>query len=295
METTTGATSPRKRLVQELPVTERRVDAGGIPTALLEGGKGPPLLLLHGPGEFGEKWLRVIPELAQRYRVAAPDLPGHGRSETPPDGGLDEERVLAWLGDLIEACCAAPPTVVGHVLGGAIAARFGARHGGRIKQLVLVDSLGLAPFRPTPRFALTMVHFMVQPNEGTYNRFMRQCSWDLDALRDELGDLWPAFVAYQLERVRDPEQKNALRALMKNVGIPVIPSEELERIAVPTALIWGRHDRANRLRVAEAASHRFGWPLRVIEKCADDPPRDRPREFLAALGEVLDGENESWN
>ena len=57
--------------------------AGGIETAVLEGGEGPPIVLLHGPGEFAAKWLRVIPALVEGHRVIAPDLPAHGASGVP--------------------------------------------------------------------------------------------------------------------------------------------------------------------------------------------------------------------
>ena len=63
----------------------------------------------------------------------------------------------------------------------------------------------------------------------------------------------------------------------------MIPPEELGCIDVPTTLIWGRYDRANRLQIAEAASGRYGWPLHVIDNCADDPPRDQPEAFLKTL------------
>jgi ubiquinone/menaquinone biosynthesis C-methylase UbiE len=60
---------------------------------------------------------------------------------------------------------------------------------------------------------------------------------------------------------------------------------------VPTTLIWGRHDRATPLAVAEAASARFGWPLHVIENANDDPPVEQPEALLrvlrAALGRAL--------
>ena len=58
---------------------------------------------------------------------------------------------------------------------------------------------------------------------------------------------------------------------------------------MPTTLIWGRDDRANRVGVAERASARYGWPLHVIERAADDPARDRPEAFLAALRSTLGG------
>jgi pimeloyl-ACP methyl ester carboxylesterase len=76
---------------------------------------------------------------------------------------------------------------------------------------------------------------------------------------------------------------------MEQFGMPAIPPAELERIAVPTTLIWGRHDLATPLSVAEAASKRYGWPLRVIEDAADDPPIEQPKAFLAALDAVFEG------
>jgi pimeloyl-ACP methyl ester carboxylesterase len=63
---------------------------------------------------------------------------------------------------------------------------------------------------------------------------------------------------------------------------------DLERIAIPTTLIWGRHDLGVRLSVAEAASARYGWPLHVIENARDDPAIEQPEAFLEALRAALD-------
>jgi pimeloyl-ACP methyl ester carboxylesterase len=276
---------PRERLLAGIPVAERRLNLAGISTALLEGGEGPPVVLLHGPGESAAKWLRILPDLVATHRVVAPDLPAHGESELP-DGPLGTDRMLTWAGELIEAACDSPPALVGHVLGGAIAARCAIERGELLSRLVLVDSLGLARFRPAPRFALTMAGFLTRPSERSFERFMRQCSYDLDGLREQMGERWEPFVAYNLSGARGPEGKIVGR-MMRELGIPRIPVEDLARIAVPTTLIWGRQDRANRLGIAERASARYGWPLRVIENCADDPPRDRPEAFLKALRPAL--------
>jgi pimeloyl-ACP methyl ester carboxylesterase len=118
----------------------------GVSTAVLEGGAGPPILLLHGPGDFAGMWMRVIPDLVTTHRVIAPDLPGHGTSGLV-GGRLDADGLRAWLSGLIERTCLSPPVLVGHVLGGAIGARFAVNHSDRLTRLVLVDSLGLARFR----------------------------------------------------------------------------------------------------------------------------------------------------
>ncbi len=278
----------RERLLATLPVTERRLQLAGISTAVLEGGDGPPMVLLHGPGESALWWMRVVPELTRTHRVVVPDLPGHGASRVT-DGALDADAVLAWLDELIERTCRAPPTLVGHLLGGSIAARFAADRGHRLERLVLVDALGLGRFRPSLRFAFGLLRFLVRPTERSYRRFLDQCLCDRDGLIEQLGDDWEPFLAYHLERSRDSSVKAAMRTLMKELGLPRIPPAELERIAVPTTLIWGRDDRAIRLGIAEAASARYGWPLSVIDDAADDPKLERPDAFLDALYEGLGG------
>ena len=279
-ETLAGPES-RQRLIDAMPVTERRIDLEGIPTAVLEGGAGLPVVLLHGPGEFAAKWFAVIPEVVETHRVIAPDHPGHGAS-----GGadlIDGERVLAWLGALIGRTCPVPPALVGHVVGGAIAVRFVARSGHRVERLVLSDALGLSAFRPAVEFEAALGEFLQRPTPETLDALWARCALDLNTLRERLGDRWRALRAYALDRASTPAALAAMQSLMAAFGMPAIPEAELEAITVPTFLIWGRHDLATPLAVAQAASARYGWPLEVIGGAADDPPVEQPRAFLAAL------------
>src|SRR5829696_8574152 len=96
---------------QDLPVAERRIEAAGVLTAVLEGGDGPTVVLLHGPAGNATHWLRVIPALVGTHRVVAPDLPGHGASVS--DGDVD---AVAWLREVIAHTCTEPPVVVGYAL-----------------------------------------------------------------------------------------------------------------------------------------------------------------------------------
>ena len=106
-------------------------------------------------------------------------------------------------------------------------------------------------------------------------------------MRRELGERWEWFKAYNLDRARTSGVIAAVGSLMGQFGIPAIAPADLARIAVPTTLIWGRHDLATPLSVAEAASSRYGWPLYVIEEAADDPPIEQPEAFLRALRTAL--------
>jgi pimeloyl-ACP methyl ester carboxylesterase len=274
----------RKRLFEGLPVAERRLRLDGVSTALLEGGEGEPLVLLHGPNEYGAKWFRVIPHLVHAHRVIVPDLPGHGES-APFEGPAT--RVLAWLDALIAATCTTPPALVGHIVGGAIAARFAAERGERIGGLVLVDALGLAPFEPAPEFGAALAAFLSRPDEATHDALWSRCAFDLDRLRDSLGESWNALKAYNLDRARSPELKPLQQRLMEEFGFPPIADDALGAIRAPTELIWGRHDLATRVGVAEAAASRYGWPLQIIEGAADDPPLEQPDAFVEALRAAL--------
>jgi pimeloyl-ACP methyl ester carboxylesterase len=218
--------------------------------------------------------------------VVAPDLPGHGAS-TVTEGELDRDRVLAWVGELIDQTCDSKPALLGHLGSGAIAARFAVEHQARLRALVLVDSFGLGKFRPAPGFALALFRYVARPTPRTYDGLMRRCTADLAEVRAEMGDRWEPFEAYTLDGARSPGGKAALRVMMRELAVPAIPPTDLDRIAIPTTLIWGRHDPVNRLRVAEAASERYGWPLHVIDDAGDDPPIEQPEAFLQALRSAL--------
>jgi pimeloyl-ACP methyl ester carboxylesterase len=275
--------STRQRVLAGAPVTERRLDLAGVSTAVLEAGDGPPVILLHGQGGWSGMWLPVVPDLVERHRVVAPDLPGLGAS-TVPDGPPDAARVLAWLAALVERTCPGPPAIVGASLGASIAARFAIAHPDRLSRLVLVDAGSLGRFRPAPGVVLALARFVLRPSERTQRAFLRQVTVDPDRARALMGT---DAQAYGLELARTPSVRAANRRLLRELGTRPIPPEQLAAIAVPTALVWGRQDRVMRLRIAEEASARYGWPLHVVED-AGHFAVERPEAFRAALAAALE-------
>jgi pimeloyl-ACP methyl ester carboxylesterase len=276
----------RQELLSGTGVADRRRDVGGVTTAVLEGGDGPPLVLLHGPGESAVGWLPVLPQLLGTHRVIAPDLPGHGASAAI-DGEPYADRMLDWLDSLLDQTCSAPPILVGRVVGGGIGARFAIDRPDHLAQLVLVDSLGLAPLEPEPRFALAMHRYFGQPDRDNYERFMEFCAYDLDGIRTRLGPRWESFATYAVELGGSASGQAAMGRMLAVFGAP-IAADQLDRITVPTSLIWGRDDLATPVAVAYATADRQGWPLRVIDEAGDDPPLDQPAIFLDELRAALD-------
>jgi pimeloyl-ACP methyl ester carboxylesterase len=197
------------------------------------------------------------------------------------------DSALTWLAELIEQTCPIPPVLVGKGPGGALAARFAIDHGDHVDRLVLVDAHGLDRFRPPPGMALSFIRVLLRPTEsGVQRAFRHYCFADLDAVRAEMGERFEWMSAYALDRFRTPSVRATMRSLMRQLA-SAIPAEDLARIAVPTTLIWGRHDLGVRVSVAEAASARYGWPLHVIDEARDDPVIEQPDAFLQALRTAL--------
>jgi pimeloyl-ACP methyl ester carboxylesterase len=123
--------------------------AANLETMMLHGdrvayrdeGSGEVLLLVHGMGGSSASWSGVIPLLAAKYRVIAPDLLGHGESDKPR-GDYSVGAFAVLLRDLLDALGVRRVTVVGHSLGGGIAMQFAHQHRQYCKRMVLISSGG---------------------------------------------------------------------------------------------------------------------------------------------------------
>ena len=277
----------RARLVEGAPVIERTIDLAGVSTAVLVAGEGPAVVLIHGQGNFGPSFLPLIEPLAPSHRVIAPDLPGLGASEMA-DREPDGPTVTTWLSELIDTTCDSPPTLVGMSLGGSITARYAVDHSDRIARLVLISSGSLGP-RPSLRVLLPLIRHGARPSEKTARRMMSIVMSHPERAPQVFGTRFEPFQAYMLDRARTPSVQRANRRLLRELGLPRIPDEDLARISVPTTVICGRHDRVMKLRYAEQAARRHNWQLEVIDDAGHVVFVDQREATLAALRRALEG------
>lgn len=273
--------SARDRMLEGLPVTERRLRLAGVSTVVLEGGDGPPLVLLHGAIESGGAyWAPVIERLAERHRVVVPDVPGLGESD--PVADLTPDAFGEWFRALLRETCEEPPTLVGHSMGGALAVRYAVQHGESLSRLVIYAGTGAGPYRIPVGLAIRAIMFDLRPSEKNAERFDYFAFFDFDAARRRDGGWLEAWSLYTRERATVPHVKRTMRRLIKR-GKKQVPEAELRRITIPTSLIWGSHDRFVPLSVAQWASARLGWPLQVIEATGHVPHIERPEVFCDEL------------
>jgi magnesium chelatase accessory protein len=100
------------------------VRAAGILWHVQIMGAGPTLLLLHGSGAATHSWRDMAPILARDFRIVAPDLPGHGFTQTPASEGLSLNGMAGEVAELLDVLGEIPAAVVGHSAGAAIALRM---------------------------------------------------------------------------------------------------------------------------------------------------------------------------
>lgn len=276
----------RERLLAGLPLTERRVELAGVSTVVLEGGEGPPLVLLHGGIESGGVyWAPVISALARSHSLVVPDFPGLGESE--PLARLDSAAVADWFAQLVQSTCSEEPALIAHSLLGNLAARIAGGRGARLRRLVLYGTPAIGPYRMPLGLRVVAIRFALRPTERNEERFERRAFHDLDRARRRDPGWFEAWSAYSRARAVVPHCKRTMRWLIASCT-KEIPEADLRRIAGPTGLLWGRHDRFVYLDHAEAASARLGWPLHVIDDAGHVPHVEQPEAFLGALRAELD-------
>lgn len=264
-----------------VPATRGVLDVAGGATSFWEVGDGPPMLLLHGGIECGgAMWAPVVGRLAKRYRVVVPDLPGLG--ESAPVERLDLTTFAGWLIGVMKQMEMHRPTLVAHSLVGSLAARFAVHRSDVLGQLVLFSIPAVARYRMPMRLRYVAIRFAVRPTAENGERFDRFALYDLDATRRRDPLWYDAFDVYTRDRAAVPHVKKAMRQLVAHQTTR-IPSADLDRISTPTTLLWGREDRMVPLSVAQDASARQGWPLRVIDDAGHAPHIERPDAFVDGL------------
>jgi pimeloyl-ACP methyl ester carboxylesterase len=120
-------------------IASQTTTVGSLVMHYLAAGSGEPLILIHGYAETSDTWRAVIPALARRWRIIAPDLPGIGESAIPGDG-LDMVTAATRVHALAESLGVRRVRIVGHDIGMMVAYAYSASHPTEVDKLVLMES-----------------------------------------------------------------------------------------------------------------------------------------------------------
>ena len=225
----------------------RFLHAGGLRWHVQVMGEGPVALLLHGTGASTHSWRALMPLLARRFTVIAPDLPGQGFSVPAPSEAYSIAGMAAALGALLTAMGVRPDLVIGHSAGAALGARLCLD--GRIAPARLISINGaLLPlggwagqlFSPLARL---MVKLPGMPRLFAWRAadpaIVRRLLDDTGSKLDATG------VELYARLFRRPEHVAGTLGMMAAWDLPGL-ARDLPRLATPLTLIIGQRDRTIR-------------------------------------------------
>jgi pimeloyl-ACP methyl ester carboxylesterase len=279
--------------VQDLPPREELM-LHGHRVCFRQAGDGPVLVLIHGITGTWRHWERVIPPLAERYTVVAPDLLGHGES-AKPRGDYSLGAFATGIRDLLIALDHRKATVVGHSLGGGIAMQFAYQYPDRCDRLALVASGGLGrDVHPLLRAATLPGAELVLPLLSDHR--LRSAGQAVASGLNRIGlsvgaDL--SEVARGATSMRDPESRHAflatLRAVIDERGQRVDATDRLYLAqAMPSLIVWGARDPIIPLEHGAAAHEAMpGSRFEVID-AGHFPQLEEPLRFLDVMVDFME-------
>ena len=241
------------------------VQAAGIRWHVQRMGQGPPLLLVHGTGAATHSWRGLAPILAQQFSVVAPDLPGHGFTQSPPAHRLSLLGMASDLGQLLRALDMKPDFVVGHSAGAAILARMCLD--GKIAPRLMVSLNGaFMPFGGVAHHLLSPLTKLLVMNPFAPRVFAWQASnaGAVERLIENTGSkIDPKGIALYGKLVRTPAHVAAALRMMGNWRLePLL--HDLPRLTTPLMLVAASNDRSISPDVARQV--REICPQAVIER-----------------------------
>lgn len=269
----------------ERPEIGASVAAAGIRTNYLEAGQGDAVILVHGSGPgvtSYANWRLVIPALAEKFRVIAPDMVGFGYSERPDGVKYGLQVWVDQVVGLMDTLDLAKVHLVGNSFGGAIALRIAARYPDRVGRLVLMGSMGV----PFPITAGLERVWGYEPSFENMRKVLDVFAYSRELVNDELaevryrGSIEPGFQESFSAMFPAPRQRW--------VEAMCTPEEEIRALPHRTLIVHGREDQVipvqTSLRLMELVDNA---DLNVFSHCGHWSMIERTDDFNRNVSEFL--------
>ena len=272
---------------------QQTIRANGVRINAWVGGKGAPVVLLHGYPQTGQMWRKVVPGLLDKFTVVCPDLRGYGDSDKPRDG-YDKRSMAKDIGEVMSALGFKNYSVVGHDRGARVAHRLAMDYRDQVKNLTVLDIVPThTVFRDTGKeLAAAYWHwfFFQVPDlpeimmANSAEPFLRHMFRALCFRQDTIEE--PMFQEY-LRAFRLPGTIRAGLEDYRAAATVDIADDERDlgkKLACPVLVIWGEYGKMHTLfdvlaTWKEKAASVRGHPV----KCGHFIPEEAPDELLRDL------------
>ena len=248
----------------------------------------PTIVMLHGFTGSKENWYPLAAALGGRYRLLIPDLPGWGESERKPGTVYGFSEQAANVDAFIRALSPDKPVILlGHSMGGGIAALAAARYPQDIARVGLLDAAGVR-FKDNP-FGLDVLAgknpFAVD-DEASLQRYIDIVFHDAKA-KPWLP--WPASTALIRKRRADADFEQAVLARIGRSEESLLPGDEAVRIRQPALLLWCKQDAVIDASALELYAQRIPQARKVLlDDCGHMSLMERPDEVATAVVKLAD-------
>lgn len=254
---------------------EQFIDIAGTKIHLRKAGQGKPLVILHSvEGSLG--WRAYHRQLAEHFTVYAPSLPGFDQSQRPDwvESFTDLTRFMLWL---LQELDLQKSALLGHSMGGWLAAEIAVTCPQIVDRLVLVDAAGIQPQKGE------ITDIFLHGQDGT----RQMAFFDVKKI-PEYDELFGRKPSRDEREIIIQNQENTIRYCWKpymfNPSLPHL----LPRIPAPTLIVWGKEDRIIPLECGERYQKGIhGARLEVLPQCAHNPHLEKTEQFVGLVCEFL--------
>ena len=261
-----------------------RADTSGGALAYHDEGSGPAVVLLHGFPLSSYLWRGLIPALASRHRVIAPDLLGLGASDKPSGAPLDIRAQAGYVDELLALLDIDRVALVGHSTGGGIAQLL-VEQRDDVEALVLIDSIAFDRWPTTAIGEIQVVPAADETHEAA--GLVVRSALRIGTVEDQLTD---DDVRAYLEPWNPPAPVDPLfrfaRAL-DGVGLTQL-EPAMANWDLPTLLLWGEDDPFHPADIAERLNAAIpSSALGLVPGCGHFLPDEAPETIFPIIAEYL--------
>lgn len=245
----------------------RRLLLREIDAHVLDAGKGPAVLCIHGMGSSHYGWRRNIDILMGSFRLVAPDLPGYGFSREPEDFAYRIDDYVHFLCNLLDALKVKRVHLLAHSFGAAIAERFARLHPKRVDRLILVGAADMED--PT-----------LYNNEKIAKHLLLNSYFDKSVIDLQL---------VQLAKIFNQDGRTvATSHRVSRVNRNGVSRGDAPPLSHPTLVIWGREDLIIPLELAERVlPHLEDRVFHIIEDAGHACHEEKPELFNRLVRDFL--------
>ena len=253
-------------------ISSEKINIRGYDVRYYTGGKGDPLLVIHGGGGDARTWLRNIEELSSSYTVYAPDLPGYGASQ-PLEGQYFIPELTEFIDDFSESLGLERFHLVGHSLGGGVALYYALQSPHKIRKLVLVSSLCLGA-EIAFWVRILSIPALLRSVGTVILALLKGIRWAVRKLLASVEFVIPF----------SPASINIGGSVTTFREQTLVLTNRFSEVLMPTLLVWGAKDSIVPVRQAYAAAESIpDCQLKIFEKRGHNVHRDELSEFSHVL------------